>query len=169
MIKTVEWTAEGVRMIDQRLLPGRLEFLDATTVDELCEAIRTLAVRGAPALGVAGAMGMALAEVTGERADDAAARIVEVVNANMCDALRIVSIERGHDPREFSLMAFGGAGPVHAAFLAEELAVPEVVVPPAPGAFSALGLVATDLRRDFSRIETVLSTRMKTPATAEAK
>jgi N-methylhydantoinase A len=62
-----------------------------------------------------------------------------VVNANMCEALRIVSIERGHDPREFSLMAFGGAGPVHAAFLREELAVPEVVVPPAPGAFSALG------------------------------
>ena len=82
---------------------------------------------------------------------EAAARIVEVVNANMCEALRIVSVERGHDPREFSLMAFGGAGPVHAAFLAEELAVPEVVVPPAPGAFSALGLVATDLRRDFAR------------------
>lgn len=82
---------------------------------------------------------------------EAAARIIEVVNANMCDALRIVSIERGHDPREFSLMAFGGAGPVHAAALAEELAVPEVVVPPVPGAFSALGLVATDLRRDFAR------------------
>lgn len=81
----------------------------------------------------------------------AAARIIEVVNANMCNALRIVSIERGHDPREFSLMAFGGAGPVHAAFLAEELGVPEVVVPPIPGAFSALGLVATDLRRDFAR------------------
>jgi N-methylhydantoinase A len=81
----------------------------------------------------------------------AAARIIEVVNANMCNALRIVSIERGHDPREFSLMAFGGAGPVHAAFLAEELGVPEVVVPPVPGAFSALGLVATDLRRDFAR------------------
>lgn len=84
-------------------------------------------------------------------APEAAARIIEVVNANMCEALRIVSVERGHDPQEFSLMAFGGAGPVHAAFLAEELAVPEVVVPPAPGAFSALGLVATDLRRDFAR------------------
>ena len=82
---------------------------------------------------------------------EAAARIIEVVNANMCDALRIVSIERGHDAREFSLMAFGGAGPVHAAFLADELAVPEVIVPPAPGAFSALGLVSTDLRRDFAR------------------
>ncbi len=82
---------------------------------------------------------------------ETASRIVEIVNANMAQALRIVSIERGHDPQEFSLIAFGGAGPVHAAFLAAELLVPEVIVPPAPGAFSALGLVATDLRRDYSR------------------
>jgi N-methylhydantoinase A len=82
---------------------------------------------------------------------DAAARIVEVVNANMSQALRIVSIERGHDPEAFSLIAFGGAGPIHAAALAAELGIPEVIVPPAPGAFSALGLVATDLKRDYSR------------------
>ena len=73
---TIEWRDGCVRMIDQRLLPGRLEFLEATTVDELCDAIRTLAVRGAPALGVAGAMGMALAAVTGEDPVEAAARIV---------------------------------------------------------------------------------------------
>jgi methylthioribose-1-phosphate isomerase len=73
---TIEWHDGCVRMIDQRLLPGRLEFLEARTVDELCDAIRTLAVRGAPALGVAGAMGVALASVTGEAADAAAARIV---------------------------------------------------------------------------------------------
>jgi methylthioribose-1-phosphate isomerase len=73
---TIEWVDGRVRMIDQRLLPGRLEFVEAATVDELCEAIRTLAVRGAPALGVAGAMGMALAAVTGEDPDGAAARIV---------------------------------------------------------------------------------------------
>ncbi|HST75758.1 MAG TPA: hydantoinase/oxoprolinase family protein, partial [Acetobacteraceae bacterium] len=88
-------------------------------------------------------LGLGLAET--------ASRIIEIVNANMAQALRIVSIERGHDPQEFSLIAFGGAGPVHAAFLAAELLVPEVIVPPAPGAFSALGLVATDLRRDYSR------------------
>jgi len=82
---------------------------------------------------------------------EAAARIIEVVNSNMAQALRIVSVERGHDPREFSLIAFGGAGPVHAVALAEELAIPEVIIPPAPGAFSALGLVATDLKRDYSR------------------
>jgi N-methylhydantoinase A len=82
---------------------------------------------------------------------EAAARIIEVVNGNMAQALRIVSIERGHDPQEFSLIAFGGAGPVHAASLAAELQIPEVIVPPAPGAFSALGLVASDLKRDYSR------------------
>ncbi|HEX2118247.1 MAG TPA: hypothetical protein VHF91_03620, partial [Acidimicrobiales bacterium] len=73
---TIEWKDGCARMIDQRLLPGRLDFVEARTVDELCDAIRTLAVRGAPALGVAGAMGMALAAVTGVPADQAAARIV---------------------------------------------------------------------------------------------
>ncbi|MGI8810562.1 MAG: S-methyl-5-thioribose-1-phosphate isomerase [Acidimicrobiales bacterium] len=73
---TIAWRDGAVLMIDQRLLPGELAFLEARTVDELCDAIRTLAVRGAPALGVAGAMGMALAAVTGESPDAAAARIV---------------------------------------------------------------------------------------------
>ena len=82
---------------------------------------------------------------------ETASRIIEIVNANMAQALRIVSVERGHDPQEFALIAFGGAGPVHAAFLAAELLIPEVIIPPAPGAFSALGLVATDLRRDYAR------------------
>jgi N-methylhydantoinase A len=82
---------------------------------------------------------------------EAAARIAEIVNANMAEALRIVSVERGHDARGFSLIAFGGAGPVHAAALAEELQIPEVIVPPVPGAFSALGLVASDLKRDYVR------------------
>jgi N-methylhydantoinase A len=96
----------------------------------------------------------ALAEVGapfGLSVPDIAARIVEVVNSNMAQALRIVSVERGLDPQEFSLIAFGGAGPVHAVALAEELQIPEVIIPPAPGAFSALGLVATDLKRDYAR------------------
>jgi N-methylhydantoinase A len=67
----------------------------------------------------------------------------------MAAALRIVSVERGHDPREFTLVAFGGAGPVHAARLAQELDIPRVIVPPIPGGFSALGLVASDFRRDY--------------------
>ena len=87
----------------------------------------------------------------GLSAADAAERIVRIVNSNMAQALRIVSVERGHDPRDFCLIAFGGAGPVHAVALAEELGIPEVIIPPAPGAFSALGLVATDLKRDYAR------------------
>lgn len=97
------------------------------------------------------AIDTAIAGPLGLSVPEAAARIIEVVNSNMAQALRIVSIERGHDPQEFSLIAFGGAGPVHAVSLAEELQIPEVIVPPAPGAFSALGLVASDLKRDYSR------------------
>lgn len=82
---------------------------------------------------------------------EAASAIVDVVNAGMAAALRIVSVERGYDPREFALIAFGGAGPVHAARLAEELEIATVIVPPIPGGFSALGLVASDLRRDYVR------------------
>jgi N-methylhydantoinase A len=92
-----------------------------------------------------------IAAPLGLTALDAAAKIIEVVNANMAEALRIVSIERGLDPAEFPLIAFGGAGPIHAAALAEDLGIPAVILPPAPGAFSALGLVASDLRRDYSR------------------
>ena len=93
----------------------------------------------------------AVARPLGLSVTEAAARIVDVVNSNMAQALRIVSVERGHDPQEFALIAFGGAGPVHAVALAEELGIPEVIVPPVPGAFSALGLVASDLKRDWSR------------------
>jgi len=89
-----------------------------------------------------------LAAPLGLDIEEAAAGVVDVVNAQMAEALRIVSVERGHDAREFSLVAFGGAGPVHAAALAEQLEIPRVIVPPAPGAFSALGLVGTHLKRD---------------------
>ena len=106
-------------------------------------AIDLAAAEAAIARHIAAPLGLSVPE--------AAARMIEIVNANMAQALRIVSVERGHDPQEFSLIAFGGAGPVHAAALAEELDIPEVIIPPAPGAFSALGLVATDLRRDYSR------------------
>jgi N-methylhydantoinase A len=92
-----------------------------------------------------------VADPLGLEVTEAAAAIVEIVNSNMAEALRIVSVERGHDPREFALIAFGGAGPVHAAALAAELQIPEIIVPPAPGAFSALGLVVSDLKRDYSR------------------
>jgi methylthioribose-1-phosphate isomerase len=73
---TIEWAGDRVRLIDQRLLPGRLEVVEATTVPELCELIRTLAVRGAPALGAAGAMGVALAHVRGEDTAVGAERLI---------------------------------------------------------------------------------------------
>ena len=92
-----------------------------------------------------------VADPLGLGVTEAAAAIVEIVNSNMVEALRIVSVERGHDAREFALIAFGGAGPVHAASLAAELQIPEVIVPPVSGAFSALGVVASDLKRDYSR------------------
>jgi N-methylhydantoinase A len=76
------------------------------------------------------------------------AAVVDVVNAEMLRALRVVSVERGHDPRDFALVAFGGAGPLHACALAEELGIESVLVPEAAGVLSALGLVASDERRD---------------------
>ena len=76
------------------------------------------------------------------------AAVIDVVNAEMLRALRVVSVERGHDPREFALVAFGGAGPLHACALAEELGTVAVLVPEAAGVLSALGLVASDERRD---------------------
>jgi N-methylhydantoinase A len=81
---------------------------------------------------------------------DAAAGIVAIVNAHMIRILRVVSVSRGLDPRAFSLVAFGGAGPLHAANLAAELGMPKVIIPEAPGVFSALGLLWADLRADFS-------------------
>jgi N-methylhydantoinase A len=77
--------------------------------------------------------------------------VIEVVNAEMLRALRLVSVERGHDPREHALVAFGGAGPLHACALAEELELEAVLVPAAAGVLSALGLVASDERRDTVR------------------
>jgi N-methylhydantoinase A len=76
------------------------------------------------------------------------AAVVDVVNAEMLRALRVVSVERGYDPRDFALVAFGGAGPLHACALAEELGIESVLVPEAAGVLSALGLVASDERRD---------------------
>ena len=74
--------------------------------------------------------------------------VIDVVNAEMLRALRVVSVERGHDPRDFALVAFGGAGPLHACALAEELGIEAVLVPEAAGVLSALGLVAGDERCD---------------------
>jgi N-methylhydantoinase A len=80
-----------------------------------------------------------------------AAGVVRVVNANMEKAIRVVSVERGYDPRDFTLVAFGGAGGLHACELASALSIPRVIVPVLPGALSAYGILASDVVKDYSR------------------
>ncbi len=86
--------------------------------------------------------------------------IISVVTANMARAIRVISVQRGHDPRDYTLVAFGGAGPLHAARLAKELDIGRILVPRNPGILCAMGLLLTDLRADFAttRLHT-LSTR----------
>ena len=83
--------------------------------------------------------------------EEFAAGVVRVVNANMEKAIRVVSIERGYDPRQFALAAFGGAGAMHACDLAQALRIPRVIVPAYPGALSALGILISDVVKDHSR------------------
>jgi len=80
-----------------------------------------------------------------------AAGMIRVVNATMEKAIRVVSIERGRDPRHFALVAFGGAGGLHACALAEALSIPRVIIPGFPGALSALGILTSDVVKDYSR------------------
>jgi N-methylhydantoinase A len=77
--------------------------------------------------------------------------IVRIAVARMTSAIREISIQRGHDPRDFTLVAFGGAGPMHALALADEIGIPRVLVPRHPGNFSALGLLASDIKHDDVR------------------
>jgi N-methylhydantoinase A len=100
---------------------------------------------------LAGDVELDLAAAERALADVDPADAVEVVNAEMLRALRLVSVERGHDPAEFALVAFGGAGPLHGCELAEGLGARTVIVPEAAGVLSALGLVASDERRDRVR------------------
>lgn len=92
-----------------------------------------------------------LGDGLGVGVEEAAAGVVRIADSMMSKILRIVSVERGFDPRRFVLVAFGGAGPMHACPLAEELQISDIVVPPNPGMFSALGLLTADLFHDYSR------------------
>ena len=100
------------------------------------------------------------------RTVEAALGILAVVNAAMLGAIRRISIERGHDPRRFTLVAFGGAGPLHAAELARALGMPSILVPEYPGVLSALGLLVSDLRTELSATR-ILETRATEPAALE--
>ena len=95
-------------------------------------------------------------------AEDLAGGVVRVANANMKRALRVVSLERGHDPRDFTLVAFGGAGPLHACELADGLGMTRVLVPRYPGVLSALGMLMADVTRDYART-VLLSTGDSSP------
>ena len=97
-----------------------------------------------------GLMG-SLAAALGLREQQAALGILRVVNANMERAIRAISLERGYDPRSFTLVSFGGAGPVHGCELAQELGIPRVLIPARPGILSALGVAIADVVKDYSR------------------
>lgn len=103
----------------------------------------------------------ALAGRLGLSPPEAAEGIVTVANTNMAAAIRERTVQRGLDPREFALVAFGGAGPLHAAELAELLGVPEVIIPPHPGITSATGLLTTDLRYDMMRTVFMLDSQLE--------
>jgi N-methylhydantoinase A len=97
------------------------------------------------------AIGQKIAPKLGINEVEAAFGVYQLANARMMRAIRAVSSERGRDPRQFSLHAFGGAGPIHAAGVADGLGMQRIIVPPAPGVFSAFGLLTGDVERHFTR------------------
>ena len=126
-------TITDANLVLGRLNPDRLLAVDnPVTVQHVREAIEREV--GAP-LGLDG--------------DAAAAAILQIGNNRMAGAIRMVSLARGHDPRDFSLFAFGGAGPMHAAALARELSIPRLLIPARPGITNAIGCVTADLRHDY--------------------
>ncbi len=124
-----------VTISDANLLLGRLP---AERFGQAFDAARTAMLDQ-----IAGPLGLTI--------EAAAEAVIRVANAHMGGAIRMVSISMGADPRDFALFAFGGAGPLHAAALARELAIPRVLVPARPGITNALGCVVADLRHDFVR------------------
>lgn len=127
-----------VTLTDAHLVLGRLDPAALTAVD----TVTGLApVRAAIAEQIAAPLGLTL--------EDAAAAIVRLADTHMAGAIRMVSLSRGHDPRDFVLLAFGGAGPLHVVAIARELGLPEVVVPARPGLTNALGCLVADLRQDL--------------------
>ena len=91
-----------------------------------------------------------VAKPSGLSLEEAARGILAIANNNMVGAIRVVSVERGHDPRRFTLVPFGGAGPLHGCALAELLGMRRILIPPSPGVLCAQGLLAADLKSDFS-------------------
>jgi N-methylhydantoinase A len=114
--------------------------------------------RGAAQQAMAG-----IADERGTSIEEAARAVVDLVNENMHGALRVVSVERGYDPRDFGLVAFGGAGPMHANALVDLIGADPLVIPPGPGVLSAYGFLASDVQNEFS--ETYLETELDVDGT----
>ncbi|MEC9267570.1 MAG: hydantoinase/oxoprolinase family protein [Pseudomonadota bacterium] len=111
---------------------------------------RLLAVEGAPDIeAIRARIGEVIGAPLGLTWEEAAAAILRIADDRMAGAVRMVSLSRGHDPRDFSLFAFGGAGPLHAGAIARELGIPTLLVPARPGITNALGCAVADLRHDF--------------------
>ena len=140
---------------DANLVLGRLDAERFLGGDVVLDSAAAEAAVGR----LAGRLGLGLA--------DAAEGIIALANAHMARTIRSITIERGHDPRDFTLVAFGGAGPLHAAELASALGVPEVLIPPHPGITSAAGLLTSELRYDLMR--TVFATEGRIDADAMAR
>jgi N-methylhydantoinase A len=96
-----------------------------------------------------------LVEALGGTLDEVARGIIRIANGNMVNALKLVSLNKGYDPREFTLIAYGGGGAMHAVALAAELKIPKVVIPMNSSVFSAWGMLMTDLRRDYLRTQVI--------------
>lgn len=129
----------------EALLGGRMP-IDATAADRAIDAVATR---------------------LGLRREEVAQGIIALATANMARAIRVISVERGYDPRDYTLVAFGGAGPLHAARLARELDIPRVLVPTIPGILCAYGLLVADLRTDFSRTQVAPAITESLPAINE--
>jgi N-methylhydantoinase A len=123
---------------------------DANVVLQVLNPTHLLGGRMPIRLDLAHAAIASLAQHLGMDLMQTAQGIVSVVTANMARAIRVISVQRGHDPRDYTLVALGGAGPLHAARMAKELEIRRILVPRTPGIFCALGLLLTDLRADFA-------------------
>ena len=131
---------DRVTITDANLLLGRLDPDRLLAVDNPVTPAQVRALVGAQ-----------IGAPLGLDAEAAAAAVIRIANTRMAGAIRMVSLARGHDPRDFALFTFGGAGPMHGAALARELGIPIVLVPARPGIANAIGCVAADLRHDFVR------------------
>jgi N-methylhydantoinase A len=123
---------------------------DANLVLGRLDPARLLAVRDAvPMQRIRDAFAREVGEPLGLSVEQAAEAAIRLANVHMTGAIRMVSLSKGHDPRDFVLFAFGGAGPLHAVALAREIGIPEVLVPARPGLTNALGCLVADLRQDL--------------------